>query len=167
MKLTNKVIEEVISEVAGEEVIPLVKALKNKKNVSEFTLASNIKQEINTTRNMLYRLYDSNLVSFIRRKDKKKGWYIYYWTFNMKRVKYLIYDIKKKRLEKLKERLEREQSSHFYTCEQKCMRLDFDQATNFNFKCPECGDLMDQEDNSDTIKEIEKEIKQLEADLKK
>ena len=64
MKLSNKIIEEVVSEVAGEDVVPLVKALKNRKNVSEFKLAENIKEEVNRTRNMLYRLYDANLVSF-------------------------------------------------------------------------------------------------------
>jgi transcription initiation factor TFIIE subunit alpha len=72
MKASDKLLADVIVEVAGKDVLPLVKALKNKKNVSEFKLADAIKQEINLTRNMLYRLYDHNLVSFIRKKDKKK-----------------------------------------------------------------------------------------------
>jgi transcription initiation factor TFIIE subunit alpha len=157
----------VVSEVAGEDVIPLVKALKNKKNVSEFKLADSLKQEVNKTRNMLYRLYDSNLVSFVRKKDKKKGWYIYYWTFDLKRIKYLVFNLKKKRFDKLKERLEREKESQFYSCDSKCIRLDFDQAMNFEFKCPECGELIEQEDNSEEIKKIEKELKELEAEIKK
>ena len=119
MKLSNKIIEQVIVEVAGEDVLPLIKALKNKKNISEFKLAEKIKQEVNTTRNMLYRLFDVNLVSFIRRKDKKKGWYIYYWTFDSKGIKYLYKSLKKKRMEKLKERLEREKQGQFYACEDK------------------------------------------------
>ena len=77
MKLSNKLIDNVVENVAGKDVLPLVKTLKNKKNVSEFKLADDIKEEINTTRNMLYRLLDNNLVSFVRKKDKKKGWYIY------------------------------------------------------------------------------------------
>jgi transcription initiation factor TFIIE subunit alpha len=167
MKLSNKLIEGVISEVAGEDVLQLVKSLKNKKNVSEFTLAENIKQEINITRNMLYRLYNSNLVSFMRKKDKKKGWYIYYWTFNPKMVKYLASSLKKRRFEQLKERLKREKSSDFFICESKCLRLDFEQATEFQFKCPECGSLLNQDDNTEKIKKLEKEIKGLEKELKK
>jgi transcription initiation factor TFIIE subunit alpha len=162
MKLSNKVVEEVISEVAGEDVLPLVRALKNKKNVSEFKLAEDIKQEINTTRNMLYRLYDANLVSFTRKKDKQKGWYIYYWTFNPKRIGDLLKSIKKRKLARLKEKLKREKAGQFFTCQNKCIRLDFEQATDFQYKCPECGSLLDQEDNSEKIREIEKEIKQLE-----
>ena len=167
MKLSNKIVDDVVSEVAGDDVIPLVKALKNKKNVSEFKLADSIKQEVNTTRNMLYRLYDANLVSFVRKKDKKKGWYIYYWTFNIKRIKYLVSDLKKKRLVKLKDRLSREKEGNFYSCSSQCIRLDFDQAMNFEFKCPECGSLIEQEDNAEEIKKIESDIKEIESELKK
>jgi len=156
---------EVIREVAGQDVLPLVKALKNKKNVSEFKLASAIKQEINTTRNMLYRLYDQHLVTFIRKKDKKKGWYIYYWTFNPKRIKELARNIRKAKIERLKERLEREKSTNFFSCPNKCIRLDFDQATEFEYKCPECGEILQQEDNSGIIADLQKDITKLEKEL--
>jgi len=166
MKITNKVVEEVISEVAGTDVLPLVKYLKNKKNISEFKIAEALKKEVNETRNMLYRLYEANLVSFTRKKDKQKGWYIYYWTFNKKRIKDLVINLKKKKLEILTERLKREKSSQFFLCKNKCMRLDFDQASNFNFKCPECGSLLILEDNKEKIKKIEEEIKKLKKELK-
>lgn len=166
MKLSNKLIENVVANVAGEDVVGLVNVMKNKKNISEFKLADSIRQEVNITRNMLYRLYDANLVSFIRRKDKKKGWYIYYWTFNAKRIKLLAVDLKKKRLDMLKGRLKREESGQFYTCKDRCIRLDFDQAMNFEFKCPECGELLEQEDNKKVIDSINKEIKNLNTDLK-
>ena len=166
MKLSTNIVNDVVAEVAGEDVIPLVKALKNKKNVSEFKLAEQIKSEINLTRNMLYRLFDYNLVSFIRRKDKKKGWYIYYWTFNSKRIKHIILDLRKKKLEKLKDRLKRENSGQFYICQEKCIRLDFEQATNFEFKCPECGRLLNLDNNAERIEQIKKEIKLLEKESK-
>jgi transcription initiation factor TFIIE subunit alpha len=166
MKLSTKQVEDVVVQVSGEDVLNLVRVLKDKKNVSEFKLAESIKQEVNATRNMLYRLYDFNLVSFTRKKDKKKGWYIYYWTFDIKRVKYLISVLKKKKLEKLKERLGREKSSTFYACEDKCIRLDFDQAVNFEFKCPECGKLIDVEKNEEIMAELKKEIGEIEKELK-
>lgn len=164
-KATGNLIEDVVSNVVGEDVLPLVKALKNKVNVSEFKLASSIRREINLTRNMLYRLYDHNLVSFMRKKDKKKGWYIYYWTFNIKRIKYLAEDLKRKRLEKLQERLQREQTTQFFSCKNNCIRLSFDQATDFEYKCPECGELLNQEDNTAKIENIKTEIAELEKAL--
>ena len=166
MKITDKIIEEVVTDVAGADVVPLVSFLKNKKNISEFKIAEKISKEINETRNMLYRLFDYNLISFIRKKDKKKGWYIYYWTFNPKRVKYILFDLKRKRVENLKERLKRENSNDFFICQNACVRLDFEQATNFEYKCPECGSLMNQENNAEKIKEIEQEIENIEKDIK-
>ena len=165
MKISGKIVEDVVIKVAGKDVVPLVKILKNRKNVSEFKLADSLKQEVNITRNMLYRLYNSNLVSFMRKKDKKKGWYIYYWTFDMKQVKYLAVSLKKKRLEQLKERLQREESGQFYMCPNKCMRLDFDQAMNFQFKCPECGHLVDLEDNRKLVESIKSEMSEIEKEL--
>jgi len=167
LKMSNKIIEEVASRVAGEDVIPLVKALKNRRDVSEFTLAKETKTEINLVRNRLYRLYNANLVTSIKKKDKKKGWYIYYWTLNMPRFRYLAKDLIKQRITQLKERLEREKSSNFFICSNNCIRLNFEQATDFEFKCPECGELLHQEDNTQKIKEIEKEIKSLEKSLRK
>jgi transcription initiation factor TFIIE subunit alpha len=158
-------LSEVISEVAGEDVLPLVRALKNKKNVSEFNLADTIRQEINTTRNMLYRLYDRNLVSFIRKKDKKKGWYIYYWTFSPARIKEIAHSLKKQKIARLTERLAREQVTKYFICANKCVRLDFDQATEFEYKCPECGEILHQEDNSKIISDLQKEIVFLEKEL--
>ncbi len=166
MKLSNKLIDEVITETAGEDVIKLVHKLKNKKNFSEFKLAEAIEQEINQTRNQLYRLLRFNLVSFNRKKDKKKGWYIYYWTFNLKRIKYLYKQVRVQKIERLKDRLERENSETFFKCTDGCMRLNFDQASEFEYKCPECGDLIEQEDNEKKKKEIEKEIKKLEKEVK-
>ena len=165
MKITSKLIEEVVSEVAGEDVIPLIRILKDKSNVSEFKLAEEIKAEVNLTRNMLYRLYDYNLVSFIRRKDKRKGWYIYYWTFDKKKILHLAIKVKKERLEHLHERLKREETGQFFTCQNECMRLNFEQAMNFEFKCPECGELMNQKDNSHIKEEINKKIKEIEKEL--
>ncbi|MFH1850553.1 MAG: transcription factor [archaeon] len=162
MKLSNKLIDGVIKEVVGEDAVPLVRMLKNKKNISEFKIAESIARQINETRNMLYRLYHANLVSFIRRKDKKKGWYIYYWTFNAKRIKHLMSKMKKERLEKLRDRLARESGNHFFVCNSGCMRLDFEQATEFEYRCPECGSMMNHDDNAEIIETIKEEIVVLE-----
>ena len=73
MRLTTNVLETVISETCGHDLVPLVVKLKNKKNFSEFKLAEILNQPVNITRNQLYRLLKYNLVSFIRRKDKERA----------------------------------------------------------------------------------------------
>ncbi len=165
MKLSNNVIEDVVSQLIGEDAVQVVMTLKNKKNVSEFKLAESLKKEVNATRNILYRLYSKNLVSFTRKKDKKKGWYIYYWTFNLKRLRQLAISSKKEKIERLNQRLEREKENQFFLCPNQCIRLEFDQAMDFQFKCPECGEIIQQEDNTEKIEKIKEEIKNLEKEL--
>jgi transcription initiation factor TFIIE subunit alpha len=52
-------------------------------------------------------------------------------------------------------------------CGNNCIRLNFEQATDFEFKCPECGELLHQDDNAKKIKELEKEIKKIEKEIKR
>ncbi|MCK5854238.1 MAG: hypothetical protein KAG56_03385 [Sulfurovaceae bacterium] len=162
MRLTTKTISYIVQNVAGSEAIEIVNFLKGKSNVSEFDIAESLKIDIKIVRILLYRLFKHNLVSSTRKKDKKKGWYIYYWTLNTEQLKHVFIDIQEHKLARFKERLVREQNNLFFICENNCIRLNFDQAVNFNFKCPECGSLMHQEDNKKKIEKIEKEIKLLE-----
>jgi transcription factor E len=166
MKLTTKLLETIIADTAGQDAFPLVVELKHKKNYSEFKLAESLKIEVNQVRNILYRLLKHNLVTFIRRKDKRKGWYIYYWTFRLKQVKNAMISLKKDRLEKLNDRLKREENEQFFSCEKKCMRMNFEKASDFMFKCPECGLLLEQEDNRQKVKDIKDEISAIEKELK-
>ena len=159
MKIAPKIVDNVVSEIVGNDGTRLLKALKNKKNVSEFKLAESLKKEINTTRNMLYKLYDVNLVSFTRKKDKEKGWYIYYWTFNGDKVHNLMNNIKKDKMEILNEKLKVEKGSQFYACPSSCVRFDFENSTEHNYKCPECGSILEMEDNASKIKQMEQELK--------
>lgn len=164
MILTNKKIQEIISQVVGDDAIPIIRYLRDRKNVSEFKIADNVKYDMQKTRNLLYRLNSHNVATYIRKKDRAKGWYISYWTFNRKSVKDLISKIKKDRMTQLMERLQKEEESagHFYICTKACARLDFDQATEFSFKCPECGSLLNMQENIKTIKNLRKRIKEIE-----
>src|SRR3989338_11326715 len=105
MREFNTVIEEFLKEIVKEDAIKVYRGLLNKKNVSEFDLAEELKLNINAVRNILYSLHEHNLVSSIRKKDKEKGCYIYYWTFNIPYAKELLLKRKNERLNELRRRL--------------------------------------------------------------
>jgi len=167
MKLDSEALNELVREIAGKDVVSLVELLKDKENISEFVLADKIKITVNQVRNMLYRLYSHNLVSFIRKKDKKKGWYIYYWTFDNYKAREEIFKLKKRKIENLKRLLAREIEGNFFICPDKCIRLKFEDALEYSFKCPECGKILDKEDNTRKIERIKREIKDIEESLEK
>lgn len=165
MKITPKLIQNIVEEVVGADALPIIQFLKDKKNISEFKIAEKLKLEVNITRNILYRLHDKNLAVYIKKKDRQKGWYISYWTFNPKRVKELTVILKRNKIESLKQRLKKEiqNLNNFYMCRNACTRLDFDTATEFEFKCPECGNLLNQQENQKTIETLKQKIDEIEA----
>jgi transcription initiation factor IIE alpha subunit len=67
--ITNKIINEIVGVVVGEDSLAIVDFLKDKKNISEFIVAEKIKLDMQTTRNILYRLHTHNIATYIRRKD--------------------------------------------------------------------------------------------------
>ncbi len=166
MKMTDKLLDELMVELIGEDSLKLIKLIKSRFNVSEFLIAEKLKISINQVRNILYRLQNYNLVTFTRKKDKKKGWYIYYWTFNIKRARELLLESKKNKLERFNKRLERELHNTFFVCPNSCIRMDEDTAMGYEYKCQECGTILVREDNSKIIDQIKKEITILKNELK-
>ena len=158
MKLSQKQIEEMIVEIAGPEGLPVYKILKDKENFNEFVLAEKLKLTINQIRNVLYKFDNHNLVTSTRKKDRKKGWYIYFWTFLKDRAERVYLVLKKNRIKQLGVRLEREKAHQFYICVNKCTRLSVEAAMENQFMCAECGQLMGPEDNTKTINNLQREI---------
>ena len=165
MRITKEILTKTTEEAIGEDAIPLVFKLKGRENISEFKLADELKVDVHLVRNILYRLNNFHLATYMRKKDRQKGWYISYWTFNRRRVNELIDRLKREKLEKLKDQLKKEESNkdNFFICSKACARLDFDQATEFEFKCPECGSLLLQQENAKTIDNIRKRIREIES----
>lgn len=157
----KELITEVVCELVGERAMPIIDFLKDKTKISEFIIAEELDLEINETRNILYKLLEHNLVSFIRKKDKIKGWYICYWDFNAHMVPQLKEKIVEAQIEKLEGRLAEEQADQFFMCRNACSRMNFDKAMEFNFKCPECGSLMSEQDNSRTVEFLKERIAEL------
>lgn len=156
---------EVVTELVGVHAMPIIDFLRGKTKISEFIIAEELDMEINATRNILYKLLEHNLVIFLRKKDKIKGWYICYWDFNEHMVPQLKKKIIEQKIEKLQDRLTEEQANQFYMCRGACSRMNFDKAMEFNFKCPECGDIMNEQDNARTIEVINTRIDELNKDL--
>ncbi len=165
-KLTGKEIDDLVVNLIGEEILPLVVQLKNRVNVSEFKLADALNITVNQVRNMLYRMHQHNLVTFIRKKDKKKGWYIYYWTMNDAYMREAMINFMKRKLEDFKQKLEKEMIGNYFICPNKCTRLALEQAMEQEFRCQECGELMQQQDNSRTIDNLKARINELDEEIR-
>jgi transcription initiation factor TFIIE subunit alpha len=163
----ESLILEAVGELVGADVTPIVKILLRKDSVSEYDLADAIKKDINQTRNLLYALHRLNLVYSVRKKDKIKGWYIYYWSFDRERTVLLYKKMQLKKIDNLNSILEKEEKGSFFICPNKCTRVEYEQAMELHFKCPECGALMEKEDNSKRVEELKAQIESLKKHLQR
>ena len=162
-KFSVKLLEEVVGELFGEEVIPLIFRLKDGENISEFILANDLKWDIHQTRAILYKLYEYGLASFFRKKDKVKGWYVCYWDLDVTKLDHINAKLQQEKIDKLKVRLQKEEANNFYMCKHLCVRTTFDKAMDLEFKCPECNEIMNPIDNKRTIEFLNERL----AELKK
>lgn len=160
-----ELIKEVVVSVVGKQFEEVAELLNSKKHVNEFLIAKKLDVTINQTRNILYKLSDFGLVSSIRKKDKKKGWYTYFWRFeNLKGLEYLK-NLLTKKIEQINYQINNRESKQFYVCERCKLEFNEENALFMNFTCDECGDVFVVKDNTKILKELKKALDKFEKEL--
>ncbi len=155
-------LKNVVSSVAGPNASKIVDLLYNKKNVNEFLIAKKLSLTINQTRNILYRLADEGLVSFVRKKDSRKGgWYTYFWTLNSGKSLFKFKDKLLANVANLNNQLASRKTKKFFNCINCDLEMSEENALLHDYTCPECGEILQLKDNSAEIANIEKEIVKL------
>jgi len=158
---TEAKIVELLKDIESEDAMPIINFMINKRHVSEFKLADKLQISINHVRNLLYKLNNFNLVTYIRKKDKKKGWFIYYWTFHLREALSVLSSFKDRKIEDIKEKLKEEESTLYFSCPSKCIRVNVESALESNFKCVECGKVLKAESNVKEVGALHNELKSL------
>lgn len=157
--------DDIIEEITGADVVPLVHLIGGKSNVSEFKIAEKMGITVNKVRNMLYRLDAYSLVNSDRKKDKKKGWYVYFWTLDLIKLRTLAVKIKRNRINVISERMKKEESSEFFNCPDKHIRVNLENAMEYKFKCPECDLPLVREDGDKIRNSLKKQIEKLKQEI--
>ena len=153
-------LKEIVSHYGGAEAERLVDILERKNDVNEFFIAKKLGLSINQTRNILYKLADVGLISFIRTKDKKKGgWYTYFWTLEIEKS---LQKFKTRLLDEIRDLQQQQQNrktSRFFFCKNCGLEYTEEQALHNNYTCPECGETLSIRESGDFVDSLRKEIK--------
>jgi len=160
-----ELLRDVALMVGGKNAGSIVDLLVGKSNVNEFIIAKKLELTINQTRNILYKLSDEGLVSFIRKKDKKKGWYTYFWTFNEEKAFLILNKSLLNDLEQFERQLKSREQKRYYVCKTCNTEITEETALVHEFVCPECGEVYEIHDNSKAIREINNAILNLRLKL--
>ena len=150
----------------GEEAVNIVKALALAGTTTDDVIATQANVRLNTARKVLYKLYDHALVTCVRSRDEKTGWFIYHWQLQPDQLDAFVRSRKKKALEQMRTQLEYEKGHSFFMCKG-CLtvRVTFEDAMESAFRCSGCNDQLISEDNSRTIQVLEDLSRRLESEL--
>jgi transcription factor E len=159
-------LKEVISIVVGKPAEEIVDLLDNDKYINEFIIAKKLDLTINQARNILYKISDHGLVSSIRKKDKKKGWYTYFWKIEVLKSLEFLKELVLKNLNQLRNQIKSRETKRFYVCERCNIEYNEENAMLHDFTCNECGEVFSVKDNEKVLKEFKKTEEKYENKLK-
>jgi len=153
-----KLLKDIVSSVVGAGTSKIVDLLYGKKNVNEFLIAKNLNLTINQTRNVLYKLADEGLVSFVRKKDRKKGgWYTYFWTLNSGKSLHRFKEKLVRDIGALKSQLTLRKAGRLFYCPNCKIEHNEESSLLNGYSCPECGEVLQLKDNAEDIASLEKQ----------
>ncbi|XRO75441.1 transcription factor E [Methanocaldococcus sp. 28A] len=166
--LNDPLIQEVLFNIfEGEEKgFELIEVLLEKGETTEDEIAKELGVKLNVVRKLLYKLYDARLVDYKKWKDEDTNWYSYTWLPTLEKLPYVVKKKINELIKDLKEKLEFEKNNMFFFCSNCNVRFTFEEAMDYGFTCPGCGNMLQEFDNSKLIKDLEEQIKFLKEELK-
>jgi transcription initiation factor TFIIE subunit alpha len=163
--MLKKFLKDVVVSVVGKQAEPIADLLNSTKHVNEFIIAKKLDLTINQTRNILYKISDQGLVSFIRKKDKKKGWYTYFWKIEVLKSLEFLKEILFNKIDQINNQIKSRETKQFYFCHTCNVEYSEENALLHDFTCPECGNVFTLKDNASLVKDMKKSLIKLTAEL--
>ena len=154
--MQKELLKDVIILIVGKQAEDIVNYIDAKRYINEFLIAKKLGITINQLRNILYKLSDEGIVSSIRKKDKRKGWYTYFWKIEVLKALDFLKKILEKRIEQINHQKESRERKNFYICEKCNIEFTEENALLQNFMCSECGDVFTMKDNTRVLRELAK-----------
>jgi len=153
--------------IGGDEYLKVARSLLKSEDATDEEIASSTGLRINMVRKVLYDLFGKALITGIRVKDEKKGWFVYRWRSRRDEVENFIEGQKKKIRNRLQQRLDYENTSDFYHCgNEDCPRVTFENSLDLFFKCPSCGNVLNLKKNDKSKKAFGYKIDQIKKDMR-
>ncbi len=166
-KLYAEMLGGLVESLTGKQGRSILDILLDNSNVNEFIIAKKLGLTINQTRNILYKLSDSGIVSFNRKKDKKKGWYTYFWTLDILKTLEFSENRIHDSIKNFSSQKKNRESKRFYICKTCNIEVSEETALINNFTCIECGNVYEFNENKDLIVDIDSKINQWNNELLK
>lgn len=146
--------QDILMDITDEEgIMSIIECMLEGKK-SDLDIAEETKIKLTTVRKVLYKLNEAGITTYKKKLEPKTKSLVYYWKFHQE----IVFNLLKKESKKLTEEIERsikyEESNMFFACKPNGHRYNFENASEFNFLCPKCGESLQHQDNSAKILDL-------------
>ncbi len=155
LNLNDPLVKEFISTHAGEQGYLVLKAIG--KGKTDEQISRKLKIRVNDVRSILNTLHYMGVITYTKVRDRP-NWYTYTWFLREERIIELLRERYEEELKKLEEKLAFENTYTFFRCGNKCEKLPFELAFEYDFKCPECGSPLKEYDNTPDKRKIRRKM---------
>lgn len=161
-----EIVKNFLADVGGPMAHQVVTIYEKKgRCVTDEELAKKLNVKVTEIRAVLNRLHYRGIAGYQKTKDKNSGWYSYTWDINQKRMAELLLDSEKEKVEKMETKMQFEENYTFFSCKNQCEFFPFEVATEYQFRCPECGKNMDVYDNQQKARDLKVRLETLKEEL--
>ena len=156
--LTDPIVQEVLIDITHDEesCVSVIECILNGVT-SDFDIAEKTGINLTVIRKILYELNSAGITTYNRIDDPENTGDIYSWKFKQEKIFEIIKNKYMNISLDIEKSIEYEEGNMFFVCKSNNHRYKFENASDYNFECPICGDSLEHQDNSDIILELLKE----------
>ena len=159
LETENPLVREYFGKMLGDEGLKILENIPEGE-ITDEAIAKLSETKLTSVRKVLYQLYENRIAEYRTERDDNTGWITYWWSFNHHNIRKQIEDEVENELVRLAKSLDYERDGEFYRCS--CQRVLFEVAAERDFWCEECESTFEYFDNQELIREVERQIRELE-----
>ena len=150
--LNDPIVQELLMEITdnNQNSYPIIECIM-KGTTIDLEISEETEIKLTIVRKILYKLYDAGIATCKKAKDPKTNWDMYVWKLE----EVGIVDAITKKYETLsadiEESIQYEEDNMFFACKTNSHRYKFENASEINFICPQCGEPLEFVDNTSVI----------------
>jgi|YelNatPaOPRAMG01_1025707.scaffolds.fasta_scaffold10466_2 transcription initiation factor TFIIE subunit alpha len=139
-------VRKLFIDVGGENAMEIIRLLTQ--YGEDEKIAEKLRVKVSDVRSVLNKFHNEGIVSYERTKDEETGWYYYNWRLNIERLNAWIEERMNADREFVLAKIR--EGEHYFCpkCKDIEMLMKFEEAADYNFKCPKCKtpmELLDEE----------------------
>jgi len=159
--MQQKVFDSIVKNIFGKQAGELASLLFDKPNMNEFLVAKKLQLTPNQARNILYKFSHMGFASFIKKKDKRKGWYTYFWSIDSIKILNYIKRELETEIRVYEDQIKTRATQRFYVCPICKVEIPEEEALLHDFSCPECGHVYELSSGEKVTVELKTKLKSL------